>query len=508
MAEFAAPQFQNPDLMAAYLRGQQGATQAAAAPIELAGAQQDQQYRGLQMDQLRQTMQNTKMYQQIAQGLITPDGMQQPQSAGGGIQNGPQGSVSAQEPGSYNGSVGGLNPNTLQALALLRGDDPLKTAEGVQNYQMQQKKLQMAGPMSLAETIANSPQADMIVKNNPDLQQRWVKTAPMLGLDPFKDLTPENARKVAAFGYNNMASQAGLPPKDFGFSGTVKPGEAVYQNGRLVAGSPDAMTPYQQQELQLRKQEAALADQRFKFEQGQSKIPSGYEVNPDDPTGIRPIAGGPKDPSAATSGGLGGRDGVMFQRVTSAANAGVKAIENIAELPIASSSGWLSGRGEPHSLFGSVKDVLAQKVTGQDAQTVNVMFSGLSRNLATLETAGLSPGGSLTHSLENLKLNEGDTQMTKIRKLAEMRQIVEENLSPNLANPKLAPTQKELVQNIITKVQKAVPFTQHDVTQFESSKNPRATIMDFAKSSGVQAQADKNSGTHPPEIQDLIAKYK
>jgi hypothetical protein len=35
-----------------------------------------------------------------------------------------------------------------------------------------------------------------------------------LGLDPFKDLNPLNARRVAAFSYNGLAGQANLPPMD------------------------------------------------------------------------------------------------------------------------------------------------------------------------------------------------------------------------------------------------------------------------------------------------------
>lgn len=480
-ADFVAPQFQNPDIFGSYLRGQQGATNAAVG-------QQDVAMGGLQMEQLRQTMAQQGLIQQYSRQLAG-----QGQGAPGQPTQ-PQGAQPAQPADPNGGGYNAPNVNTMMALDVLQGRDPLKSAQYAQQSVLEQKKLQLQGPINLAQQIQADPQANIVIANNPQLNQMWKGWAQQHGLNPNDptNLTVENAQRAARDYEGQLQGQLGQP-STAGFTGTLKPGETAYQNGQPVAGSADALTPYQKQEMDLRHQELAMAQRRFAFEQDQSKIPSGYQVSKDDPTRIEPIPGGPKDPSAATAGGLGGRDGVMFQRVTSAANAGVKAIENIAELPIASSSGWLSGRGESHSLFGSVKDVLAQKVTGQDAQTVNVMFSGLSRNLATLETAGLSPGGNLTHSLESLKLNEGDTQMTKIRKLAEMRQIVEENLSPNLANPKLAPAQKELVQNIITKVQKAVPFSQHDVTQFESSKNPRATIMDFAKSSGVQDQADKNT---------------
>lgn len=225
-------------------------------------------------------------------------------------------------------------------------------------------------------------------------------------------------------------------------------------------------------------------------------IPAGYEPDPAKPGAVRPIVGGPKDPDAST--GMDSRSSVMFNRVASSAQAAVKAISNIAELPITTSSG-IFGTAEPgHSLFSSVKNVLAQKVTGQEAQDFKTMVAGVSRNLSTIETAGLAPNGAITNSMNAVLLGEGDTQMTKLRKMAEMRQIVEENLKPQLANPKLAPAQKQLVRDIIGSVQQAVPFTHHDITLLQRSTNPKATIMDFATQQGLPAAKTVSFNDLPP----------
>jgi hypothetical protein len=294
----------------------------------------------------------------------------------------------------------------------------------------------------------------------------------------------QNAQRAAGDYANSLAAQVGEDPKDYGFSGVLKPGEVAYKNGQQVAGSADQMTPYQTQEIDLRKREAALAAERFKIEKDQSKIPAGYERDPGDPSGIRPIAGGPHDPNAVAAG-LDSRSSVMFQRVASSAQAAIKSIQNIGELPVTTSTGWFGNAQPGGSLLGSVKSVLSQKVTGQDAQDMKTMIAGVSRNLATIETAGLAPNGSLTHSMNSITIGEGDTQMTKLRKMAEMRQIVEENLTPQLSNPKLPPVQKQLVEDLISGVQQAIPFTHHDITQLERSNNPQATIMDFARQKGL-----------------------
>lgn len=256
--------------------------------------------------------------------------------------------------------------------------------------------------------------------------------------------------------------------------------QVLYQNGKPVGTTPPAeMTPYQTADLA----ERARHNRADENKAAASSVPSGYEPDPTTPGAVRPVKGGPKDPDAST--GMDSRSSVMFNRVASSAQAASKAISNIMELPISTSSGWF-GTAEPgHGLMASAKNVLAQKITGQEAQDFKTMVAGVSRNLSTIETAGLAPNGAITNSMNAVLLGEGDTQMTKLRKMAEMRQIVEENLKPQLANPKLAPAQKDLVRQIIGQVQQAVPFTHHDITLLQKSSNPQATISDFATQSGL-----------------------
>ena len=212
--------FQYPDLLGQYVRGQMAPGQIQGQQNELQAQQQGLTEGGLRIDQLRLALGNQQMYQDVAKQSLQGQGYLggSPQGAGaagaqnqggttGGIQNGPQGAAGAPS------GVGGFTPTTLGALALLRGDDPLKTAQGVQDYELKQKQIQLQGPMNLAESVATDPNADKIVMNNPSLQQAWIKNAPALGLNPFTDLTPQNAQRAAIFSYNQLAGQAGLPAK-------------------------------------------------------------------------------------------------------------------------------------------------------------------------------------------------------------------------------------------------------------------------------------------------------
>lgn len=236
MADFVPPQFQNADIFGSMLRGQQAGTAQALAPYQVAGAQQGLQLGNqqlqtgqLNLDMLRQMMglrqQMVGGYQQTMQSIAGQP--QQPTQTGdpGATQS------SAQPAGQPNDPLAPfLDPRRVAANtaygqfnAMLKGEDPnkpvadaLKLETDAQDYQTKQRQLQVQGPMGLADTVATSPNADQIIRNNPSLLQQWFKTAPLLGINPRneKNLTPENARMVARFSYNQLAASAKMPTKE------------------------------------------------------------------------------------------------------------------------------------------------------------------------------------------------------------------------------------------------------------------------------------------------------
>lgn len=268
-ADFVPPQFNNPDFLRSAAMGQSMGIQAQLAPGELQGQQQGLQQGQLTIDQLRQTLQTKGLINQYAQKLASqddPNGTQSAQAAGGGtggIQNGPQGSMTQPS------TPGGPSVGTMMALDVLQGRDPLVSAKYAQESQLKQTQLQMQGPMNLIETVARSPDANKIIYNNPSLKERWMQTAPLLGIDPNDptQLTVDNAKKVAQYAYNTMAGRAGLPSKDFGYTGTLKPGEVSYQNGQQVAGDPNGMTADQRANLEISRGHLDIDQQKLKLQQ-------------------------------------------------------------------------------------------------------------------------------------------------------------------------------------------------------------------------------------------------
>ncbi len=190
--------------------------------------------------------------------------------------------------------------------------------------------------------------------------------------------------------------------------------------------------------------------------------------------------------------GLGSREGVMFNRVAASGNEAAQALKNISDLPVGASTGYFGVGASPGtSALAAVKGVLTNKIAPQAVQDYNTMMAGVSRSLATIETAGLAPNGSLTHSMDSVQLREGDTEMTKLRKLAEMRQILEKGLEVNLENPRLPPEQKDLVRKIIAQAEDAIPYTHSDLTALEKAqeKNPSMTLQQLITQKGLRQQS-------------------
>ncbi len=194
---------------------------------------------------------------------------------------------------------------------------------------------------------------------------------------------------------------------------------------------------------------------------GGIKVPIGYQVAADGHS-LEPVPGGPHDPNAAAP--QGAREAVFTNRVLAGAAQATAAMQNVMRMPVGASTGTLGiGASPGHNIFESVKGMLVNKVAPEEVQQYSVALAGLSRNLASIETQGLSPPGSFIGSLDTLQLREGDSQLTKLVKLAEVRQTVEAGLDPLLNSPRVPPQTKQYAQALVAKLQQTIPFTWEDV---------------------------------------------
>jgi hypothetical protein len=187
------------------------------------------------------------------------------------------------------------------------------------------------------------------------------------------------------------------------------------------------------------------------------------------------------------AGGGGARTVAMTERVLESARQGTNDLANIATLPVSSSVGNFLGYeyGEPKSIWDATKKILLQTVQPQEVQDFRTSMGGLGRALGNIEAMGLSPPGSLSKSFETLALLPTDTNMTRMRKLAQIRQDIEGGLGILVTSPYIGKKQADAAKGLLSELEQAVPWTVKDVNALERSKNPKATLSDFAKGAGL-----------------------
>lgn len=227
---------------------------------------------------------------------------------------------------------------------------------------------------------------------------------------------------------------------------------------------------------------------------GTKKAPAGFEWDPQKPDELRPIAGGPKDPNSKP---WSGREKVYAERIMGSAREGAADLANVVELPIGAGTSWLGKPHEGTSAVATTWSGLKNSVTPQEAQDYQVMVSGIQRNLSAIESMGLAPSGSLTNQMEAVVVKPGDSQLTKLRRLAQTRQIIERGLDTPLSDPAIPDVMKDAMRETISSVQKAVPFTQHDLTDLErrAESNPKVTLQDVMKEKGLSKDDKDDSKT-------------
>lgn len=186
----------------------------------------------------------------------------------------------------------------------------------------------------------------------------------------------------------------------------------------------------------------------------------------------------------------GGRESVFINRVVNSGSQAAADLKNVVALPMSSGRGLFGGRSQGKSLLEAAKESLTTKMTEQEVQSYNVVATGFQRALAAIEGMGLAPTNALMHQMDGVIFKEGDTNMTKLLKLAQTRQIIDKGLEVIVANPRVDEETKKLVRKTLDDINSSVPFTPSEVLQLEGlhATNPNATMRDVMNKKKAETQ--------------------
>lgn len=326
----------------------------------------------------------------------------------------------------------------------------------------------------------------------------------------FRDVVANGATDNATR-QRNLAAISGKP-----FSPLEAVGSGTYTD--ITAVNPTVMsTPLGQAEIATQRpaqaENYAQADKARRETTDGGKPESGFEVNPDyDPTVTDPadprygktraVTGGSKDPNIGAP--LGARERVIISSVVHSGMESAQRVHNIMRMPAEVSSGLFGSGSLKIDPMSAVKNNMLLKLNDTDINNYNALMLGQARNVANLESMGrYSPSEAQISTIyQQLALKSGDSLETKMMRMADYRNMVENALRTTqmMVGNQLPSDVRAELEHQLASIKEAVPFTIDNVTDLQTTQRtkPRATLREVMSQRMATAPAPKAGGAAPP----------
>ena len=165
----------------------------------------------------------------------------------------------------------------------------------------------------------------------------------------------------------------------------------------------------------------------------------------------------------------------VAQRVIDNLSSAASAAESIMQLPAGTTAGILPNLQTKDGMVNYMRNSAGRTMSSSEAKALETLFAGVTRNLAAIEASGAATGlVGLSTNIEKLIPRAGDTARDVALKMADIRRIATENVTPMINSGILLPDQATEAGRLISKIEKAIPFTTMDVVQ--SLQKGRPTI--------------------------------
>jgi hypothetical protein len=199
----------------------------------------------------------------------------------------------------------------------------------------------------------------------------------------------------------------------------------------------------------------------------------------------------------------------IVQRSVNALSGVASALEAIVLLPQGSTTGWLPNLQTKDGMSNAIRNQLGRKISKPDAEMINTLFSGIGRNLASIEASGTATGlTTLANQLQGgVYINSGVDDPYKVAiKLADIRRIASENIRPAIDAGLMPKQQADTAKQLVERIEKIIPYTVVDVVNAyrEAIKSKSQTIGE--STSGAVQQSSGFSQKDEQRLQELERK--
>jgi len=159
---------------------------------------------------------------------------------------------------------------------------------------------------------------------------------------------------------------------------------------------------------------------------------------------------------------------MMAQRAVNSLGGVASALESMKELPTGTTTGILPNLQTKDGLLNYVRNNVGRKVSSREAEILNTLFTGVGRNLASIEASGAATGlAELSKQMQSgIYINAGVDDPYKVAiKLADIRRIATENIRPAIESGLMPKQQAEVAAKLVERIEKAIPYTTVDVVK-------------------------------------------
>ena len=345
--------------------------------------------------------------------------------------------------------------------------DPVKDAPVIENYRQQ--------------ILAGTPPQQIMA----ELKEKGDETARQtLGNPNAKQEDREAA--AARLGY------AGELPKATGTAGSFEtPLRGPGQNPVTVSPQQSAMN---QSLVTERGAQASAAGTRASMPEG---LKPGNRWAQDENGVVKLDANGQPVQEPNPGAGTNAVARRYVNTVVSSAASIAREADNISHLGYDTSTGAQQIGGTHTGILNTITNNLGKTLSTTEQQEYKTTISNLTRMVANIEQNGTGRvNQAFIDKLSSLENTPGNTEMSRLYNLAQIRQAIEAQHDALVANPDATRQSVTAYEKALASVQKSIPWTASDVINFQRSGGSQ-TLGAFLDKHGVNENGEPKNPLAP-----------
>jgi hypothetical protein len=192
----------------------------------------------------------------------------------------------------------------------------------------------------------------------------------------------------------------------------------------------------------------------------------------------------------------------IVQRAVNSLGGVASAVEGINRLPTGTTTGVLPNLQTKDGMVNAMRNFAGRKVSSAESKSMETLFTGITRNLASIEASGAATGlVGLASQIEKLRPVAGDTAFDVALKMADIRRIATENMLPLIQSGLMPPQQAQVANGLVQRIETAIPYTTQDVVNALSTKG-KQTLGEAGTAIGEKGRSAEEKARRLKELEE------